>query len=411
MKAGFWIRLNAFWIDSLIIIIGMDLFFFLLYHQPFELYLPFELLTIIIAIAYSTILVTTKGFTIGKYLCGLHVIKKDGTRPFFFRALLRESIGKVISFIPLFLGFFWIGFSRSKRGWHDHLSGSSFIRKPSSKKMALIAVLLPLFVTLFLTRDFVYYSFTLFPRAIAYKQYKPSPPAYLKNDLSRLKEMSSIDSSMDTSFVQWLDRNAKSPEEFAVQVAGAHEVTLFGEMHNQEDNLLFFNSIIPDLYFRAGVRCVAMECIPCEMNGRLKKLVTAKTFDKKLALEIARTQGWGLWGDKEYWDVLETVWKLNTHIASESSKMELIGIDTEWDMPSIALLGVGDAPLSSPLWEKLRILRLPFSFLKVTLRDEIMAENIEKEIIRRSRLCIIQSCPKKRSYHIRTKLQPIQNPR
>jgi len=411
MKAGFWIRLNAFWIDSLIIIIGMDLFFFLLYHQPFELYLPFELLTIIIAIAYSTILVTTKGFTIGKYLCGLHVIKKDGTRPFFFRALLRESIGKVISFIPLFLGFFWIGFSRSKRGWHDHLSGSSFIRKPSSKKMALIAVLLPLFVTLFLTRDFVYYSFTLFPRAIAYKQYKPSPPAYLKNDLSRLKEMSSIDSSMDTSFVQWLDQHAKSPEDYAVLVAGSHEVTLFGEMHNQEDNLLFFNSIIPDLYFRAGVRCVAMECIPCEMNGRLKKLVTAKTFDKKLALEIARTQGWGLWGDKEYWDVLETVWKLNTHIASESSKMELIGIDTEWDMPSIALLGVGDAPLSSPLWEKLRILRLPFSFLKVILRDEIMAENIEKEIIRRSRLCIIQSCPKKRSYHIRTKLQPIQNPR
>jgi len=61
-------------------------------------------------------------------------------------------------------------------------------------------------------------------------------------------------------------------------------------MHDKKDNLDFLNKIIPALYHKAGVRYIAMECFPPEMNNKVKKLVTAKNYDRELALEIARSK-------------------------------------------------------------------------------------------------------------------------
>lgn len=381
-KAGFWIRLKAIWIDTLILIIGMKVLFFFVLLQPIEFYLPFDLTTLIAGILYSSIFIAWKGYTPGKKICGLTVVSKTDTPIGFFRILLRESVGKIISTIFLFGGFIWIGISKSKSGWHDYLSGSQVLRtKLLSRNRILVSLFIPLVITGFLLKDEIVGSITRYPEVIAFKINLPAEPDYQNRDESGLIEVSSLPSKEDSVFVNWLDKNAQSPEEYAIEKVKEHQVTLFGEMHDKKNNLDFLNKIIPDLYKKAGVRCIAMECFSPGMNKKVQKLITAKKYDRELALEIARSNSWEIWVSKGYWDVFETVWKLNNSIPVESDKMTVVGISETFDGPSLALVGIGDSPMASPVWEKIRLYKLPVTLITLALSDEIMAVNIEKEII------------------------------
>ena len=111
--------------------------------------------------------------------------------------------------------------------------------------------------------------------------------------------LTDIASAKDTSFVSWLDKNGQTPEAYALQVAATHQVTIFGEMHENADNLNFLNQIIPQLYQLSGIRVIAMEVISSSMNKKAEQLVKGKTYASTLALEIARANGWKLWGFKE----------------------------------------------------------------------------------------------------------------
>jgi uncharacterized RDD family membrane protein YckC len=57
---------------------------------------------------------------------GLQVMPLKGGRITFIRALLRY-LGYIVSIIPLFLGFFWILFSRKRQGWHDKIARTCVI--------------------------------------------------------------------------------------------------------------------------------------------------------------------------------------------------------------------------------------------------------------------------------------------
>ena len=381
-NAGFCIRLKAIWIDTLIIIIGIKILFFFLFLQPYEIYVPFEFTVMIAAIIYSSIFIASKGYTLGKKICGLTVLRNDDKPLSLLSVVLRESISKIISTIFLLLGFFWIGITKSKRGWHDYLAGSKVIQtSKQNRKTAIISFAIPLLITVFLLHEQIVDGFTLFPKAIAMKLSSPPESFYKDRDESCLIEVSSLSPEEDSLFIDWLNQYAKSPEEYLIESAIKHQIILLGEMHDNKENLDFLNKIIPDLYYKAGVRCIAMECFPVEMNNKVQNLINDKEYDIELALEIARSQPWKLWGSKGYWDVFETVWKLNKTISDENKKMHVIGIDTNWDGPSIALMGVGDNPLASPFWEKLRVFGILDDFIKLFLRDEIMAINIENELI------------------------------
>ena len=58
------------------------------------------------------------------------MVNQQGQVPGIGRAALREIIGKLVSTVVILLGFFWIGWDRHKRGWHDHISGTYVVRKP-----------------------------------------------------------------------------------------------------------------------------------------------------------------------------------------------------------------------------------------------------------------------------------------
>jgi uncharacterized RDD family membrane protein YckC len=75
---------------------------------------------------YWAFLTSWMGQTIGKRTMGLLVMRDDGRRLGFFRALAR-FLFYFVSMLTLGLGFLWILFDRGRRGFHDHLADTCVV--------------------------------------------------------------------------------------------------------------------------------------------------------------------------------------------------------------------------------------------------------------------------------------------
>jgi uncharacterized RDD family membrane protein YckC len=67
--------------------------------------------------------------TPGRQILGLTVVNQTGEEVSFWRGALRETIGKFVSVIFLYLGFLWVALDRDKQGWHDKIAGTYVIRR------------------------------------------------------------------------------------------------------------------------------------------------------------------------------------------------------------------------------------------------------------------------------------------
>lgn len=387
-KAGFWIRLLATWIDCLIVYFVLTMaFYLLLYTIPF--YFPFNFSFFLAGIIYSVILITIKGQTIGKYLLGLTVYNDDNTKISFLKSLLRESLLKIVSGVVLFLGFFWIGFSRKKKAWHDYLCKSSVVQNVNTKNVTKFWRILALssFLVFFINYIWNFTSLVIEAKKMAVNSASVRLPFMDRNPA----EVTDVTAIKDTSFVSWLDKNAQSPQDYALQMAAMHQITLFGETHENATNLHFFNQLIEPLYYRTGTRVIAMEVIPASMNKKVETLINGNEYDSTLALEIARSQSWKMWGFKEYWDVLKTVWSLNHSLSKGAERMRVVGIDDDLNMVNISLLGISkdDSKGKPPFWEKFRFFSAINDLPNVIYRDNLMARNVEKEIIDKNQKAVI----------------------
>jgi uncharacterized RDD family membrane protein YckC len=148
--AGFFSRSMAFVIDLIILsvvqLVGTALIqtllrFFrltglvsyvktLLESSTFQIGSGAVLLTLLV-IGYYTFFWTLVGFTPGKALLGLKVVRKNGTKLSFGRSLLR-FFSYWISAIPLFLGFFWVLWDSKRQGWHDKIAGTQVLYIPKN---------------------------------------------------------------------------------------------------------------------------------------------------------------------------------------------------------------------------------------------------------------------------------------
>jgi uncharacterized RDD family membrane protein YckC len=141
--AGFISRLLAFFIDLIILILALSLtttfinaFINLFNLQPFlgQLFDNNEAIRAVTAglaalagmlfvVAYGGLFWSLSGQTLGDLLFGVRVIRSNGSRVSFGRAILR-IIGAYISGIALFLGFLWALWDPRHQGWLDKLAGT-----------------------------------------------------------------------------------------------------------------------------------------------------------------------------------------------------------------------------------------------------------------------------------------------
>jgi uncharacterized RDD family membrane protein YckC len=128
--AGFWIRVGAFLIDS--IVIGLVAGVFTgggaitnpdirnAQHSGIETIASFLFFTIL----WSSV---GGGQTLGMRLLGLRVVDREGKTVGYGTAVLRY-VGFVISCAALLLGLVWVAFDPYKQGWHDKIAGTYVVR-------------------------------------------------------------------------------------------------------------------------------------------------------------------------------------------------------------------------------------------------------------------------------------------
>ena len=135
VPAGFWIRLIAWFIDS-ILLIGVQLLLLTLipgvsiegYYSDESLWTwPDAMMTIASAV-YYTVGVSVFSTTVGKRAFGLYVLRSDGSRVSGLRAFCRH-LASGLSFLLLGIGYLVIVFNRDKRGLHDYICNTVVIKR------------------------------------------------------------------------------------------------------------------------------------------------------------------------------------------------------------------------------------------------------------------------------------------
>ena len=135
VPAGFWIRLAAWLIDSIILVLVQLILLTLLPATSVEAYYSDDtfwttadsIMTIVSAI-YYTVGVSVFSTTVGKRVLGLYVLRRDGTRVSGLRAFGRH-VASGVSALLLCIGYLMIGFSQDKRGLHDHICDTVVVKK------------------------------------------------------------------------------------------------------------------------------------------------------------------------------------------------------------------------------------------------------------------------------------------
>ena len=124
-KAGFIVRAGANILDSFLIILPSVVILAIIPNVDEDIT---KSLIGLVFLIYMTLATGLYGTTLGKKFFHLRVISVDGKKVGLGKALVRETLGKIISSVILNLGFLWIIWDKKKQGWHDKLGKSVVIK-------------------------------------------------------------------------------------------------------------------------------------------------------------------------------------------------------------------------------------------------------------------------------------------
>ena len=137
--AGFWIRVGAALIDSVLVLMVIVPLLFAIYgwgyfdEQRRSMAGPADFLTDFL-ISYVAPAVAVIAFwlyrqaTPGKMLLSLRVVDATTGGPLSLGQSIGRYLGYYVSTIPLLMGLVWVAFDRRKQGWHDKLAGTVVTR-------------------------------------------------------------------------------------------------------------------------------------------------------------------------------------------------------------------------------------------------------------------------------------------
>lgn len=137
--AGFWVRVGASLIDTILLLLIITPLLTSIYGVTYWLndawvkgVWDFVLSYLFPAVA-ALVFWIYKSATPGKMALGLTIVDaRTGARPSTGQFIGRY-LGYYVSAIPLCLGFIWVAFDRRKQGWHDKLAGTVVIRSRQSE--------------------------------------------------------------------------------------------------------------------------------------------------------------------------------------------------------------------------------------------------------------------------------------
>ena len=144
--AGFWRRLAAFILDSVLFgaltapllyaVYGTAYFRFAAAQGGVDI-LVTKLLPFVLLIGFWSIL----GATPGKVLMDCRVVDAASGGPLSLRQAFLRAFGYLVSMLPLYLGFLWIAWDSRKQGFHDKIAGTVVLHRADDYAQTSLQVL------------------------------------------------------------------------------------------------------------------------------------------------------------------------------------------------------------------------------------------------------------------------------
>ncbi|MGB2740215.1 MAG: RDD family protein [Cognaticolwellia sp.] len=131
--AGFWVRMVASIIDSVLILMLTLPILYLIYGEAY--FDSKELvqgggdffISYLLPIGVIILFWIYKSATPGKIALSIIIVdEKTGGKPSIKQYVIRY-IGYYVSLVPLGLGFIWVALDEKKQGWHDKMAGTVVI--------------------------------------------------------------------------------------------------------------------------------------------------------------------------------------------------------------------------------------------------------------------------------------------
>lgn len=139
VPAGFFVRLAAYFTDMAIVsaallIVRLPIWFTGIFNPQNILLRDFifkysvaDILFYILTVMYFILLTYFTGSTLGKKLFNIMVISTQGRKFTFFEIFFRETFGRYLARIIIYIGYIMAGADRQKRGLHDLLSDTCVV--------------------------------------------------------------------------------------------------------------------------------------------------------------------------------------------------------------------------------------------------------------------------------------------
>lgn len=132
--AGFWVRLGATLIDTIILMaitypLLVSIYGWQYFNSEKFISGPADfIISWLLPIVGVIWFWTKKEATPGKMALSLRLVDADSGKALSVGQSIGRYLAYFVSVLPLCLGFMWVGFDAKKQGWHDKLAGTVVIR-------------------------------------------------------------------------------------------------------------------------------------------------------------------------------------------------------------------------------------------------------------------------------------------
>lgn len=132
--AGFWVRVGASLIDTLLLVLITFPLLYAFYGQAYlnnqlSGFLPLKILVEwVFPLGATVIFWVSKSATPGKMALSLKVLDERTGNPLTVGQSIGRYLGYFVAIIPLGLGILWVGFDSKKQGLHDKLASTVVVR-------------------------------------------------------------------------------------------------------------------------------------------------------------------------------------------------------------------------------------------------------------------------------------------
>jgi uncharacterized RDD family membrane protein YckC len=140
---GFWSRFWATMIDMVIWMMLIYPIFYLIYGSAFierasDFNLANNVINYFLPFIAIILLWKSKGATPGKMFIKATIVDEESLGEPSTKQLVVRYFAYILSAIPLFLGYFWVGWDKKKQTWHDKLAHTVVVQPKKEQKTKTI---------------------------------------------------------------------------------------------------------------------------------------------------------------------------------------------------------------------------------------------------------------------------------